>query len=567
MPEIDELIFRYFANATDVTIDGEQVPHTSGGNHVEYLVDGHAFFGALRQEIDDLRSGGANCYFYVANWWFGLVQGPEVVTTDPGGIPSAWTENADLSDLSPFQLDDGSGGTFPPLIDQLEGMSSDRVDVRALVWVSPLMVEHHEAAILNLNYWSINVHTLLSAHASRARRGMSDKVVLNTLAHSLGSMHLKMVVCGDDSGMRAYVSGLDFVSNRVAGPTHPDSEFWHDAGVKVEGPAANGMYNFYRQLWNEQIERSTKTFRVSGHEIQTHTEDTPPVPARTAPALTAPGTQHIQVLRTAPQMNFALGETELVPIGCFKRLVTGFRQDELSFAENGIFEFRLALRKAISSAERYIYIEDQSFSGLEIMRWINDRLRDSPLTALKVILVYGSDPDDPPNQFLDHAIREHLLPGIAFPYSQIAFYRYNGVVVHSKVTIIDDHWVAIGTANCKRRSLYTDGELSIGVLDETHPSSFAQRLRKDLWGEHCGEQPGADADPLLDLDAALGIWRATWGSPPDGFRLKSELEDMSLPFQYSDSDPRPAGYWRGSGPPEFDPLAYDREDPDSREEF
>jgi phosphatidylserine/phosphatidylglycerophosphate/cardiolipin synthase-like enzyme len=184
-----------------------------------------------------------------------------------------------------------------------------------------------------------------------------------------------------------------------------------------------------------------------------------------------------------------------------------------------------------------------------------------------VILLYGADPTDPPNEFLAEAIN-HLIKDIPNVNDQVAFYeRGDGVIVHSKVTIIDDEWTSIGSANCMRRSLYTDGECSIGVLDDSTPP-FAKLLRKDLWGEHCGLAPDTEdsahpRDVLLDLTSALGIWNATWGAP--GVHLRPELQKMKIPFEYA-SPPGP-GQWEGTTAPAFDQQMYDLQDADSSKEF
>jgi phosphatidylserine/phosphatidylglycerophosphate/cardiolipin synthase-like enzyme len=119
-------------------------------------------------------------------------------------------------------------------------------------------------------------------------------------------------------------------------------------------------------------------------------------------------------------------------------------------------------------------------------------------------------------------------------------------VIHSTVVIVDDTWCAVGSANCMRRSLYTDIELSAAILDEPTPAhllpitwaeeqnlpvgkrapSVVQRFRRDLWAHLCAmplapTRPGQQAqlNGLLALDRALGIWRPLWrvaaaGPPP-----------------------------------------------------
>jgi phosphatidylserine/phosphatidylglycerophosphate/cardiolipin synthase-like enzyme len=572
MSYIDDLKAKFFAQAADISMPGEVVPDTQGGNTVTALIEGNAYFGAIKNEIAARLAGGTNRYFYFANWCLGAVDGPGPVTTGQGS--SAWTLDPLIAGVSAFELNDGSGGPYDKLFDKLVAMVAAGVDVRIFLWVNPFLVNNKEAASDPKleSYWAVNVLTLMSAIALQEQPGMADRVVLDTLGHTLGAMHLKMCICGDDSGMTAYVGGIDFLSSRYGEWKHT-TEKWHDGAVSVQGPSANAIYSHFVSLWNEELKRPIQTFRLQGKSASSRSSATPQLPARTSPALGAPGTQWVQVLRTLPQMNFSTFYNDREPISCLKqivmRLFLGFKSDPISFAPQGVFEFRIALKKAISAAQNFIYIEDQSFYGIEIMQWINARLLDPSVPNLKVILLYGADPSDPPNTFLPTAI-DTLISGVPDVDKRVVFYkRGDGVIIHTKLTIIDDLWCAIGSANCFRRSLYTDGECSVAVLDEYSLAPFASSLRINLWGEHCGLPPDGE-DPTHPRDAlflwalALPIWNSAWGAPPPGVALRPELERMLLPFEYA--DPPGAGQWPGAAPA-FSQDLYDLGDGDSRQTF
>ena len=536
--------------------------HPWDGNQVDYMIDGEDYFGnssqmGLNHEIDLLLGHQATgSFFYFANYWLGLVEGPKGTFGDPmgakGAVTSAWSDapNVDVSLLKPFRLP----GAAKDLIDQLEEMAKAGIDVRGFPWVSGPIAHYQAAEERAKGIWSTNIHTLLSVKELRTKSGLSDKIVIDTLSHPLGSMHLKMVICGDDTRMSAYLSGLDFVDNRLATWEH-DKSNWHDAGARVQGPAAGVIYNFFKKLWDEQVTRVQALaaptnpasvtlnpriimFNVNGTKIPSHLASWGILPARQPPQPV--GTQNVQVLRTLPQMNFAVGATPVLDtVDCPTRTFADVKQEPFSFAPKGVFEFRAALRKAILNANKYIYIEDQAFSALEVMDWINQRLKDIP--ELKVILLHGRDPADPGTSFMIEAVNKHLIPGIPNPNDRIVFYeRGNGIVVHAKVTIIDDEWAVVGTANCMRRSLYTDTECSVAVLEVDDPDkpSFAKRLRKDLWGEHCNLSPTPSGlrDQLLELTGALNIWHSKWGKPIPStaqILLKPEIKRKNLPF----SDP------------------------------
>jgi phosphatidylserine/phosphatidylglycerophosphate/cardiolipin synthase-like enzyme len=594
MPDINTLITDFFVNVgdpvqapssptdpNDVAITAATLPLTASGSRTTYLIDGTNYFGALKQEIEALKAGGTDKFFYSNSWHLGLTPTPDMVQIAEGSFTSAWQEEASdhLPKFPPFALKDESAGPFHPMQEDIIQMVDAGVDVRLLVWASPLLVNFKKAEARLGQIWAINVHSLQSVLELRNTPQMSNNVVLNTVGHSVGAMHLKMVVCGDSTGFRGYATGMDFVDNRNSPPKHEpfnlahpelDKNYWHDVAIKVEGSGANGMYHYFEQLWNEQVQRSPKVFKAFGNEIKSQVEDTPLVDSRETDPI-ADGQQHTQLLRTLPTMNFSIFGTGRDPLvtgfldkpvlrqvaECSIRIASGFRQRKISFAEDGIFEFRAAQRKAINAAQRYIYIEDQSFENLDIGLWIHDRLLHAP--DLKVILLYMGDPLDERNpllfDFMDRIIVGNANDGnatpIANPEERVVF-AVARHTVHSKLTIIDDLWASIGSSNCMRRSFYTDGEISVSVLDEAVPS-FAANLRKDLWGEHCGVDSGPARNPLLVLEDALGAWRPSWGTaPPDPSGVPMDLKPiivrMKIPFAFipdppkdSDSFPAPRG--------------------------
>jgi len=533
---IADRIAKFFVADGDLSITGERRPVTSAENRVTHLIDGSSYFGALRTEVTALTTPGAGGqFFYFTNWVLMLTTFNGTPTV--GGLPSAWEERVGTQE---FHLDDSSGAAFPPFLDELAAMAANGVDVRALPWVSPHVLTVHQAAEKEGRYNNYAA-SLLSVKALRAKPGMERSACLNLLAHPLGAMHLKVIICGDNTAARAYVSGIDFQPGRVDARNHPHGNTlgggygWHDIGVRLEGPAVDSVYAAYQRMWNEQISRDPERFRFGDDVVVSHDEEFEPVEDRTWLPI-AGATRHVQVLRTLPRMNLAFGSTPAVPVNCLFKAIAGFSRPALSYAPDGIFEFRPALRKAIAAADSYIYVEDQAFTGRETMKWVHDRLVAKP--DLKAIFVYGGDPTDPPEvlRLLNMAVNEHLAPAGPAISDRIAFYfRTDGVVVHSKTWIIDDEFAIVGSANAMRRSLYTDGELSVSVLDENDGSgSFAVDFRADLWAEHCGVLDAAGRAAFTDLNRAIKIWDATWSvtgaaAAPSG-TLRPFLVRKRVPF-------------------------------------
>ena len=497
---IEELLEGY-GPSTD---DGEYSPPAFQSNHqVQAFVHGQPYFIALDREITQLiDSTAAGRYFYLSAWWLGLIDANAEFRLGLKG--NRWTE---FQTFEPFMLP----GRW--LLDALKQMAESGVDVRVLAWCDPYIPQVEKIAKQS-GLIRPNLHTLLSVQSLRMINELANKVMLNTCGHSLGGAHAKFVVCGDQNNMCTFVSGLDPEAYRI-------SPSWHDVGVRVEGFAAKACYNFYENLWQEQLKRKPLSFSVDGKTIVSHKKNYPEILDHTAPGPhpTNMNRIHVQVLRTLPAMNYTSKGPQQLPESSWVKTLIGktdklasliglsWRRRPISFAPTGLFEFHKALRKAISQARDYIFIADQAFKSFETMDWINRQLRSEP--NLKVILLYGADPADPPNEFILQALNQHLIRGLddAEIERRIVYCEWRDVVVHCKVTIIDDVWCAVGSTNCFRRSHFTDIELSVGILDPTWVRDF----RRQLWAEYVTLR----ADTLVTAEdvwlfANLRIWHPVW---------------------------------------------------------
>ena len=550
--DIATQIGRYFAVAADAAAPGEAAPVTTSGNTITPLIDGRRYFRVIRDLLEGLGTGPTvpNQFFYVTGWWLHLTTGPgALVPTDaetepifPGGGPTSPTKRPG-DDQPAFLLEDDRPGPYPLMARLLAQKAQAGVDVRVMGWVNPLILFESVASHVE-TYWQMVVGTLFSIQDLRARtvgagttKPLARRVCALTVGHALGAMHLKMVVAHDGTKPWAFIGGIDFAASRVAGELHPGTELWHDMAVRVDGPAVQTFYDHYRNLWNQQLVEPARSqqFKVNTSTVNAVEPGTLPVPARALPAA-GMGKHRVQIARTLPQFNFV---NKIPPSGA----------TPLPFAPNGAFEVTVAWRRAIANATDYIYIEDQAFWSHDVMDWINARVKAHP--GVKVILLGGAqDPADPPrDSYLVEAINGHLLAGLSdAEQTRIGFFfRKGGVVVHAKVTIIDDHWLFVGSANCIRRSLYTDGELSVGCLDED--DVLAKEVRVALWGGHFGKAP-ADRASLSDLSRALGVWHLLWGANRPYPLPSALIERRALPL--------------GAPPSPFDANDYALQDADSR---
>lgn len=497
---------KYLARITPMDADrGETAPLQAApdsltGNQVDYYIDGLKYFTALEDEMDALlAAAGPGRYFYMSAWWFGLaaetVDAPVNVTPATGLTAKLFAQvKPELA--APWQVKFSAAYTAlilprsgKSLGTRLQELNTAGVDVRVLAWASPF-------ACFNLAQFSqglgglttMNLHTLLGVRELRRRLGNANaaKVVVNLVSHPLGAAHCKLVVCGDQHQTRAFTGGIDPGQSRM-------DPSWHDLAVRVTGPSATGIYTFFKQLWDEQQRQQVITFNIDGSEIASLPDGWQPIPNPPAAARGNGTGTCVQVLRTLPQMNFSVTGPSWLPlpplVGPLLAQSSAIRRSPVTFAPDGCFEFKVALKKAIDAAERYIFIADQAFTSEEVMDWI--RLRIAAVPALKVILMHGRDPSDPNTGDTVEMVNNHLVRGVPADGASrsgvrnVEFCVWTGHTVHCKVTIIDDVFCIVGSANSMQRSLYTDVELSVAILDSPD-GGVVRKLRRDLWATYCG---------------------------------------------------------------------------------
>jgi hypothetical protein len=85
-----------------------------------------------------------------------------------------------------------------------------------------------------------------------------------------------------------------------------------------------------------------------------------------------------------------------------------------------------------------------------------------------------------------------------------------GIYVHTKVIVVDDVFVGIGSCNTNRRGFFHDGEIQAFAVPEQLKASRenpALALRTSLWAEHLGLPPAMGRALLADPVAAVELFR------------------------------------------------------------
>jgi phosphatidylserine/phosphatidylglycerophosphate/cardiolipin synthase-like enzyme len=333
--------------------------------------------------------------------------------------------------LSPdFRLvrgDSGSPSSDGPTIRELLAELADRVDVRVLLWSGPPI------------FWSPLGRPEVKRTRDELTRGTRVQCLLDHHQRPMHAHHEKILVIDDQI---AFVGGLDHTDlrgDRFDSSEHPlrDGIGWHDMAAELHGPAAADVAAHFRLRWEA----------VSGESL-------PLVrPGEKA------GTCDVQVIATIPQAIYPS-----VP--------------------RGVYRILEAYRRALSSAQHLIYIENQFLWSPEIVEVLRQKLLAPPEDDFRLLLLLpakaATGTDDTCGQLgaLLEADHDSRLFASTI-YSRVGS-QSRAVYVHAKLAVVDDRWLTVGSANLNDHSLFNDTEVNLAVYDH----EIARTTRERLWAEH-----------------------------------------------------------------------------------
>jgi len=165
--------------------------------------------------------------------------------------------------------------------------------------------------------------------------------------------------------------------------------------------------------------------------------------------------------------------------------------------EKLVDEVRHLLLDEIAQAKNFIYMENQYVANLEIARALNKALRANP--DLRVLIVSCDHPQGIMEAKVMWANRVRFRDvieegGAADRVAMVnPISSENGLTkpvhIHSKLTIIDDRYLHIGSANICNRSMGLDTEWDVSIAgDEDAIRKQITATRNDLIREHCGRE-------------------------------------------------------------------------------
>ena len=338
--------------------------------------------------------------------------------------------------------------------------------------------------------------------------------------HPLGASHHQKLAVIDDR--LAFVGGFDLACNRWDTSEHAPEEPrrrdngvayspFHDVQMMVDGRAAAALAELARRRWQRATgERRTPSAPAGGD----------PWPQAVQPDLR--GTP-VAILRTEAQFE----------------------------EQPAVTEIRQFYLDAIAAARQSIYIENQYLTAHDIGNALAAALkrREGP----EVVIVLPHSCSGWLEQETMGALRAHLIRQLrgADVHNRLRLYfpRRQGlednINVHSKVLVIDDRILRIGSSNLNNRSLGFDSEcdLAIDAMGRKEVGRAIRSFRDRLLGEHLGVAEDAVAEAIAargslieGIEALLGNVRTLADLPqenPDGwgrFLSQSQLVDPERPI-------------------------------------
>ena len=318
-----------------------------------------------------------------------------------------------------------------------------------------------------------------------------------------GAHHQKLV-CIDDR--IAFAGGMDLTARRwdtsghaAANPLRrdPDGRPYdpvHDIQVMLEGEASRAIGELCRSRWKAS----------AGEEVEAPGASSVAWPADCRPLLTG---CRVAIARTEP----VFGSRRR---GCQEAL-------------------RLTL-DALGSARRHIYIENQYFASRSIGKLLCRRLQEPEGPEVVVVTTRSS------HGFLERVVmgenRNRLIRRlrradrhgrlrIAYPVVPRADGSEQEVVVHSKVVVVDERFLRVGSSNFNHRSEGLDTECDVAIEAANGEQAAAvARLRNELLAEHLDAEPDG-FDETLRQTGSLVAAIDQLNTRPRGLRAFDDVED------------------------------------------
>jgi phospholipase D1/2 len=314
-------------------------------------------------------------------------------------------------------------------------------------------------------------------------------------AHAVGASHHHKIVVIDDK--LAFCGGIDMTADRWDTRGHLDEDEhrrrpttrrhyapWHDATMAVDGKVAAALGEHARSRWEA----------AGGERITLPNASSDPWPEELEPQFRG---VDIAIARTR-------GEYE---------------------DEECVREIEALYVDMIGQAKRFVYAENQYFASRVIAKAISERLQEDDGPEIVIVNPHSAD------GWLEDAVmggaRTELMEVVRKCDKNGRFRLYypvtekrEDIYVHSKVTIVDDRMIRVGSANFNNRSMGLDSECDL-LIDADLPGnedskSVIAGIRADLLAEHLGISVDSIDAKLAETGSLIKTIEAFTGSQGRG---------------------------------------------------
>jgi phospholipase D1/2 len=314
-------------------------------------------------------------------------------------------------------------------------------------------------------------------------------------AHARGASHHHKIAVIDDA--LAFCGGIDMTADRWDTRAHLDGDAhrrrpttrrhygpWHDATMAVDGKVAAALGEHARARWEA----------AGGEPIRPPAESGDPWPEELEPQF------HdicIAIARTR-------GEYE---------------------GEKCVREIEALYVDMIRSAKRFLYAENQYFASRVVAKAIAERLKEDD--PPEIVIVNPQSADGWLEDAVMGAARAELMEHVRQCDRHGRFRLYypvtekrEDIYVHSKITMVDDRLLRVGSANFNNRSMGLDSECDL-LIDAGLPGTedsldVIARLRADLLSEHLGRSVDTIDAKLAQTGSLIRTIEAFAGSQGRG---------------------------------------------------
>jgi phosphatidylserine/phosphatidylglycerophosphate/cardiolipin synthase-like enzyme len=300
-------------------------------------------------------------------------------------------------------------------------------------------------------------------------------------AHPLGCSHHQKIVVIDDRF--AVCGGIDMAGDRWDTSEHIEQDPrrrrptgrlygpWHDCTMMLEGDVARVLGDYGRTRWQQ----------AGGRPL-----------APCAPQQESPWPESLKA------------EFSDVEVG-----IARTRSQYANAAE--VHEVEQLFIEQIGRARRFIYAENQYFASRRVAEAMALRLAEPDPPEIVLVMPESSGgwleqaAMDGARAQLFRAVKDKDHAGrftIWHPYNAAG----TPIYVHSKLMIIDDEILRVGSANLNNRSMGLDSECDVFIdcarPGNGHCGDVITQLRYRLLGEHCGLASETVA-PLLERHGSM----------------------------------------------------------------